>query len=396
MSSSLGATLESVRRQERRLGVRLLLRQPLLMARHDADGFDLVIRHRDWLERWFAEQTGWTLVVDSAAGFARLHKIPARVDGSHGAGGKGRPAFDVRRYTLLCLTLAALDDSPLQTTLVRLADLIGELSAEEPQIPSFDPAVFGERRALVDVLRYLVELGVLTPRDGDEERYVRDQQGDALYDVNDRLLSQLVSTPRPPVLSRDCADMLREAYADTEEGKRRRARHRVFRALVDEPVVYFEELAELEYQWLDHSRGFVYEQLDQAVGLTVERRQEGMAAVDAEGFLSDELFPDGGSTAKHAALLLAEQLTARQKKNPGQSLRQDEIEKTVALLIADYGQRCHWSKRYLDSDTGAARLAGDAMELLEQFGLAKHTEAGWQARPAITRFAPGAPGDGHR
>jgi uncharacterized protein (TIGR02678 family) len=393
MTSRLGATLAAVEDDERRQAVRALLRQPLMTARGDPDGFAMVLRHRGWLRAWFAEQAGWTLAVDRAAGFARLLKVPPRRRGTRPAGAAGRPAFDRRRYTLLCLTLAALDDSPMQTTLVRLAELVQELSAEEDGLRTFDGTVHGERRALVDVLRWLVELGVLHPRDGDAEKYVRGRQGDALYDVNDRLLGQLLATPVPPTLAGDPARMMQEPYAATEEGTRRRARHQVFRTLLDEPVLYYEDLGAAEYGWLDHSRGFVYQQLEDHAGLVVERRREGLAPVDPEGRLTDERFPDGGSTVKHAALLLAEQLTARHREDAGRAWTDGELARVVAALMEDLGQRCGWSKQYLGAEGGAARLAADAMTLLEGFDLVRRAPVGWTPRPALARFAPRAPGD---
>jgi len=389
---TLGTTLASVETEQRRRAVRALLRRPLVVERQHPDSFTDIVRHRTWLQGWFAEQAGWTLVVDRGAGFARLHKVPARVHGTRRARVKGRSSFlDQRRYTLLCLILAALDDSPRQTTLVRVAELVEELSSEDPHLETYDGTAYGDRRALVDVLRWLVELGLLRPRDGDEERYVRGRAGDALYDVNDRLLGHMVSTPIPPSLAGDPRSMMREPYAETEEGRRQRARHRVFRRVLDDPVVYYEDLDTAEYSWLDHSRGFVYQQLEENVGLVVERRKEGLAAVDPTGRLTDELFPGGGSTIKHAALLLAEQIVSRHREQPGVAIGDEDLAELATCLMADYGRRCRWSKQYLGADGGASRLARDAAALLEGFGLIQRADDGWQPRPALARFVPRAP-----
>ncbi len=390
--SHLGTTLASVEGEERRRAVRSLLRLPLVVERRDPDDFADIVRHQLWLRRWFAEQAGWTLVVDRRSGFARLHKVPAESHGTRRPRVKGRPSsFDQRRYTLLCLVLAALDDSPRQTTLVRVAEMVEELSSEDQLVDTYDGTAYGERRALVDVLRWLVDLGLLRPRDGDVERYVRSHAGDALYDINDRLLGHMISTPVPPSLAGDPLGMMREPYAETEEGRRRRARHRVFRRVLDDPVVYYEDLDETEYGWLDHSRGFVYQQLEQNVGLVVERRKEGLAAVDPAGWLTDELFPGGGSTVKHAALLMSEQIVSRHREHPGRAIADKELTELASSLMEDYGGRCRWSKQYLEAEGGAARLAHDAAALLEGFNLIRRADDGWRARPALARFVPRAP-----
>jgi hypothetical protein len=42
---------------------------------------------------------------------------------------------------------------------------------------------------------------------------------------------------------------------------------------------------------------------------------------------------------------------------------------------------------------GADLLAADAFGLLARFGLVARAADGWVPRPAIARYAPGAPGD---
>ena len=394
MTSQLASTLSAAQHAERTAALRHLLRHPLTFGEENPDIFAAIVRNRDWLVHWFAEQPGWKLVVESAAGFARLHKVPAHPDASRPAQPADKPAFNTRRYVMLCLTLAALDDSPVQTTLARLAELVGELSGDDPEIAQFDPNTYAERRAFVDVLRWLVDNGVLGIRDGDAERYARDREGDALYDVNDRLLSQLVSAPVPPALADNPRGLLREIYPETEEGQRLRVRHVVFRRLLDDPVVYYEDLDQPEYDWLNHSRGFVYRLMEEELGFCIERRKEGMAAVDPEGKVTDLLFPDGGSTVKHAALLLAEQLTSLGRGDEERCFTDTDVAALTSGLLADYGDRCGWSKKYPSGEEGAEHLAADAMALLQAFDLVARMENGWKPRPAIARFAPAAPRTG--
>lgn len=397
--TELTSALDSRARTERRTALRALLVRPLTLARDDADLFAAIVRHRDWLARWFAENPAWRLVVDPSRGFARLHKVPARLDATRPARLQGKPAFDRRRYVLLCWTLAALDDCRSQTTLARLAEIVRGIGRDEPDIEAFDPDVFAERRAFVDVLRWLADMGVLALRDGDVERFAQTRDGDALYDVNDRLLGQLLAAPVPPALAGAPSGLLDEHHADTEEGRRQRARHDVLRRLLDDPVLYYDEMDDAAREWLDHSRGFLYRLLQDDAGFAVERRREGLAPVDPAGEVSDTLFPDGGSTVKHAALLLAEHLTSLARRGARLADRGAVVAR-VADLMAHYGRRCGWSQQYAVGPEGAADLADDAMGLLEAFGLAARQGAGegdgWALRPALARFAagPAVPAEG--
>jgi uncharacterized protein (TIGR02678 family) len=397
---------EAARAAEKRRALRALLSRPLLVGQHEPEAFAAAVRHRAELARWFADLPGWTLAVEPAAGYARLFKRPARRDPTRPARAPGKPPFDRRRYVLLCLTLAALDRAGAQTTLARLAESVRELSLEEPSLEPFDADSSAERHAFVDVLRLLGELGLLSLRDGDADAYARGRErADALYDVRERLLGALLSAPLPPALAGSPERMVEEERAATEDGERLRARQTVFRLLLDDPVLYLEDLDPRAREWLGHGSGFVYEKLEDDLGLVVERRAEGLAGIDPEGTLSDSAFPEGSSTVKHAALLLCEWLADRARAaRPAVSVPLapslsngehaaaaavpwPQVIARIAALRADCGQG--WSKEY-GGDDGDARLAADAIAVLEAFGLARRDASGVAARPAAARFAAGA------
>ena len=397
--SDLAQTLESAAQVERRSARRRLLATPLVGQREDPDAYVSILRHRRALTEWFADHTGWHLTIDESGGFARLHKTSARRDGTRPAlCGHDHHPFDRRRYALLCLALAALDQRRGQTTLRHVADAVTTASRDLGDREVFDATRLPERRALVDVLKLLASLGVLRARDGDSDRYALVGAGDVLYDVDDRRIAQLISAPSSPSLVAGPDDLPLEVYPDTEEGARLRARHGVMRRLLDDPVVYYDELDEGEREWIAHALGFVHERLEADLGLLVERRAEGLAAVDPERELSDESFPDGSSTVKHAALLLAELLTARARPRPDAPtagapraavvVTDAEIAAWTVRLCADVGARCGWRAAYVESEPAAAALAAEALALLARFGLVRRVEGGWEPRPAIARFAP--------
>ncbi len=388
--SSLGIRLETTNRAERTRALRGLWARPLITSDTDPDLFGLVVRHRAWLSAWLADNPGLKLVVQPQAGFARLHQIPACPRGTHPAEVRGR-TFDRRRYVLLCLTLAALDRSGRkQTTLSNLAKIVEELSRDTPDCERFDSTRFAERRAFVDVLRWLVARSVLQLRDGDAERYTKDRDGDALYDVAEHLLGQLIASPVPPSLAEEPSRLLEEQYPATEEGERLRARHQALRQICEDPVVYFEALTPRAADWVDHGRGFIYRLVEEDLGMQVERRREGLAAVDPAGELTDTRFPDAGSTVKHAALLLAEQLTEHRRLHGDGAVPHAWIVERIELLAEAYGEPCAWSKRFGGAD-GDARLTDEVLTLLEAFRLVEVTPEGVVPLPAIARFAPAAP-----
>jgi len=399
--TAVSETLERAAAAERRSAIRRLLAQPLIGQREDPAVYAAIVRNARDLAGWFADHTGWQLVVDASGGFARLHKAPSHPDATRPAttATRERRPFDARRYTLVCLALAALDARPGQTTLKQLVDAVTARSHELDGVAAYDGTRYGDRRALVDALKLLTELGIVTQRDGDTDRYARSGGGDALYDIDDRRLGQLIAAPSSPSLVAGPDELPVEVYPDTDEGLRLRARHRVMRRLLDDPVVHLDELDDRERDWLRHSLAHVHDTLERDVGLLLERRAEGAIAVDPDGEVTDETFPDGSSTVKHAALLLAEQLTDRARASRADAdldavpvVAHDEVVAITGRLLETVGRRCGWSVAYLDDERGPASLAQDALALLERFGLVARRPTGWEPRPAIARFAPAPPG----
>lgn len=383
---SLAAHLEATAAAERRRAIRLLLRHPFITPeKPDPDGFALVRRHADGLISFFGAQLGYRLFVEPD--LARLHKT------SPFGFGSVRPlltrsgqSFDSRRYSLLCLSLAVLERVESQISLSQLADGVQLLTASDEGLTGFDPDRYPERRAFVHAIQAVADLGAISLRDGDEEGFARGS-GDALYDVSPRLIAQLLVASARPSTVNDPAELAPDPYQDTDEGRARRARHSLMRRLVEEPVVYLDELTEQELAYLRVQRHTMIRNLEEWCGFEVEVRSEGLACIDPDEHVTDLRFPSHGTVA-HAALLLSEQLTARARIHPGDGLVSGiEIADIVEHLAAEH--RGHWRADVTEKG-GPERLTEEAIDYLGGFSLVRTSESGVMARPALARYRASA------
>jgi uncharacterized protein (TIGR02678 family) len=325
-SSREADALDQLRLDDRRRALRALLRKPLLLADEPDDALDFarVRRHADELREWFSRHAGWSL--DISAEFARLRKLPADLRDST------RPAIDVRsgepftrrRYILLSLALAVLVRSERQTTLGRVADQILILWNEEPVFTdaglTFRMETYDERRDLVQVVRLLLLWRVLRRVDGSEERFVHDRSADVLYNVRHIVLARLLVARRAPSLvsapdfEGRLSAMIEEPSADTDEQRNRRTRIGLARRLLDDAVVYYEELNSEEKAYVPRQRWHLLNQLVDATGFVPEERIEGFALADPFGDCSDLGMPEEG-TDGHATILVAEFLALRRAQS---------------------------------------------------------------------------------
>lgn len=392
MSDFNSETLKS----ERRRAFRLLLNTPLLTAAQTGDTFRLLRRHETWLREWLAHHPAWPFQLTSDA--ARLRK-------NNGTTSRGlRPArdkkngspFSRRAYVLLCLALGFLEKSDRQTTLGRIAQEVSVMLREDPLFQShgidLDIEIHEHRRDLIQIVRWLLERGILTRIQGDESSYLGDTTRDVLYTIHRALLTWTLNTRRSPsTVTTDPLDLriqaiTEEIYPDTHEGRNQKIRATLFRRLLDEPVLYYASLSPEELTYLHGQRSLILRQIEDATGLIAEIRREGIALLDEEDELSDIGIPEEG-TEGHHALLFAEWLAENLRKNPeNPGVDKEQLHALTKELIGKYSN--YWRKTlqqtpHVLTDNTLARL--EALDLIDIHDTKIHP------KPAIARFAPDEP-----
>jgi len=165
--------------------------------------------------------------------------------------------------------------------------------------------------------------GVMRQRDGLREAFVtRDEHAEeALFDIDHVRLADLKATPLALTDIEHPEQLLAEDYPPTEEGERARRRHRIARTLVEEPVLYVEELAADERDTYRSQRYRLEPELEELTGLQAERRAEGSALIDRAAALTDVRFPTR-STESLLALLLSERLRGGDRRSAKPAARQ--------------------------------------------------------------------------
>lgn len=381
-----------------RSALRALLTKPLLTAGVDEDALRLVRRHVTALRAWLAAETGWRLVVDAES--ARLFKtVPADSGdlGVHPAReARARPAFGRRRYVLLCLALSVLERADAQITLGRLAEGV-LVAAGEPELAEagvvFTLSRRDERSDLVAVVRLLLGLGVLERVAGDEDAYLTDT-GDVLYDVRRRVLAALLTGGRGPstIEAHDHDQRLRELteepMPDTDELRNRAMRHRLTRRLLDDPVVYYDELADDERAYLVGQRHAITRRIEEATGLVAEMRAEGIAMVDPDDTLTDVRMPEQ-RTDGHVTLLVAEYLARRADR--GEPVPVDRLRAYVRQQAREH--ETYWRRGVTEpgADAELLAIALDKLRALRLVADIPGDPPTVVGLPAIARYAVQAP-----
>ncbi|MFJ2172662.1 TIGR02678 family protein [Streptomyces sp. NPDC087851] len=363
--------------------VRALLRTPVL-RREGRHGrlVDQARRHEEQLRIWFDRQLGWPLVVERDV--IRLLKIP------EDPGRFPDPAVpSSRQCALYCLLLAVLVDCDRQTVISELAERVTSLMTAHPGLRRFDATSTRERRDLVAALRLLAAGGVLrSPRDAgvtaDSEQAYIAGIGNALYDVDHRVATSAVVCPVPPSQAHGPEALLRVTEGESGGGARTdtELRQALMRRLVDDPVVYLEDLPADQREYLSVHREELTAELVLGLDTRVEVRAEGLAIADPR--FSDIEFP-AASAVSVAALALADLLAG--EADPAQTgsfvVGHDRLLE-LATLVAQQIRRVvpNLERKPVDGPV----VLRHSVPVLTQFGLVDPHEDGILVRPVLARY----------
>ena len=241
-----------------------------------------------------------------------------------------------------------------------------------------------DRSDLVAVVRLLLGWGVLSRVAGDEDAYLS-AGTDVLYDVRRPVLGVLLSGIRgpsivtAPAFEERLAELTAEPVAESDELRNQALRRRLTRRLLENPVVYYDELDEDERAYLLSQRHAITRRIEEATGLISEMRAEGIAMVDPEDELTDVRMPEQ-RTDGHVTLLVAEYLARRDRATL------DELHAFVRRAAAEH--QAYWRKGVTEPGAETELLA-TALEKLSALRLVAVDGHGGPQPPGDRAFRPG-------
>ncbi|MCW2277667.1 TIGR02678 family protein [Heliophilum fasciatum] len=305
--------------QERVACAQALLNRPWISKEDDPELFQAIKQHYEELRSFFQEYCDLVLIVTRY--MAKLDKYPTVAHPWMGF----EEFTHCRDYTLFAFCLWYLEGKgELEQFL--LTDMIEEIRdylAGVDRDIDIDWNVYDHRLSMARALRKLRDLSIVTAVDGDETEWSRSGNGEhnVLYECGRAQSFLLRRFPRDLTTYTSIASLGEGDYADTDEGRVRRRRHRVFRRLIQEPVVYDGDWTDDERQYVLTQRRYLLEALEKHLGLTGQRYREGLLVFHPE--LSGEalLFPTGKAISDIAVLFAGE---LRRRRAQGKPVGYDE------------------------------------------------------------------------
>lgn len=211
---------------------------------------DEIGKSRDFL----TEKLGYQAII--TPNLIKLEKIPA-----YAQNWMGIQAFSDRlEYIFLCMILMFLEDRDAgeQFVLSMLTEYI-QANIKEEQI---DWTIYSYRRRLVKVMKYCVKIGILEIDDGNEDSFMKSDEGEVLYQNTGASRYFMKNFSRDISDYQSQEDFLKEEWIGMNEDRGIIRRQRVYRSLLMSPGIYLNDDTEEDFAYVRHYRGMIEEELN--------------------------------------------------------------------------------------------------------------------------------------
>ncbi|WP_281890472.1 TIGR02678 family protein [Paenibacillus sp. YYML68] len=337
--------------ERRRACAHALLNRPWITKEDDAELFYWIKDQYTELRDWFAEYTGFVLLLTRT--MAKLDKAPLAAEPW-----MGFPEFrDVRDYALFTYALWYLESKTELDQFV-LTDIVEQVSEQlKATGVEMDWENYQQRLSMVRALKKLRQLGVLVHVDGDETDWAHHTDKNVLYECSPSARYVLRYYPKELKQYGKLEDFNEQVvYPETVEGELRKRRHRVYRRLLIEPAVADREWHSDDLYYVVTQRRAIMDNLQFMLGLEGSRYREGLFFFYPELTGECSLFPTAAAISD-LVLLFAGELRRAIGRNDCYVTDQGTVELTrtdVEALLYKLQQRHsdYWSKEHRSMGLG--------------------------------------------
>lgn len=348
-----------------------------IIKSRDKDLYFLARAEMNSIEKFAREYTGWRVVSNER--IIKLEKTPSYAQSFMGIT-EFRSKLD---YVILCALLIFLEDKEDYEAFL-LSEVVANIEVQLKEFVSADWTRFSDRKSLIRVMQYAVEIGLLVCHEGNIDEFTSDSQKEVLYENTGLSRYFAVNFSRDISGCKSCEDFENITDdVDTDRGHFRS--NRVYRRLATSPAMYWDNAEDSDSLYLKNKRSSVSKYLNEYLGgrLDIHRNSAYFMLEDDDNY--GESFPKDSTLCDIAVLLctvIRNHTELMHSENDTVFLNKDKFIELVGECAREYSFA--WSKEYreLPVEKTAARLC----ELMEGWMLLKETESGVVLYPGIYKF----------
>lgn len=225
-----------------------LLENYIILKETNRELYYDIIDNADYYREFIDDILSYNLIIKED--FIKLEKIPTNPQEWMGI----KEFTDKKEYIFFMLILMFLEDKNKEEQFI-LSNITEYIEHNYPN-EKIQWTVFKNRKSLIIVLKFCIELGIIKKNDGDEEEFTKSEQSEILYESTGisgyivRRFNRNISN------NEDYNDLLQEAWdgIGTDKGKIRK--NRVFRELTLSPIIYSSD-NKADYEYIKNYRSYI-------------------------------------------------------------------------------------------------------------------------------------------
>jgi len=339
-------------------------------------------------KEFFREKLGYQLIVNPV--LIKVEKLPGKEQVWMGIQAFDSPVV----YGVFTLVLMYLEELTAEEQFV-LSQVTDYIQQQCPENFKIDWTLFRHRQALIKAMRFCVEEGLILLSDGDDSGFTSNLEEVAVLYENTGASKYFMRRFSVDINRLDLSSDLESFEWQGEERDRGlMRRHRVYRRLVMEPVVYDTGKDDQDYLYIKNQRSVIAHDLDKYLNAQLHLHLNGAIVLLSENIHHSECLPNRKNISD-IVLQFCSQLRLLMINN-----EDEDINDTISIVQWDHAliklKDCYglgWSKKY--REMGLKALRDEILYEMVAFGLVRPLKTGKEIRllPAIGKMIGDYPKD---
>ncbi|KAB3529805.1 TIGR02678 family protein [Alkaliphilus serpentinus] len=231
------------------------------------------------------EKLGYQLIVNPY--LIKLEKLPGKPEPWMGI-----DAFDSKvEYGLLCLMLVFLEDKGAEEQFV-LSEITEFLQGTYPGEEKLDWTLFHHRKALIKVISFIEEMGLIRKNDGDQQQFINQQDVEVLYESTGISRYFMRHFSGNILNYNSWQDIDEKEWLDLDKERGRVRRNRVYRRLIMSPVVYNEGQEDSDYLYIKNYRNMLQQDIEKYLDADFHLHKNGALLILRQNQHFKDTFPN--------------------------------------------------------------------------------------------------------
>lgn len=225
-----------------------LLENYLILKERDKELYYDIKDNVDKYKDFIYENLGYDLIIKDD--FIKLEKIPASLEEWMGI----KEFSEIKEYIFFLLLITFLEDKNKEEQFI-LSSITEYIEHNYPD-EKIEWTVFKNRKSLINVIRFAINIGIIKKNDGNEEDFSKSETGEVLYESTglSRYIVRRFNKDIDNVISYE--ELLNDEFTGVSRDSGIVRKNRVFRKLLLSPVVYNEGNTG-DYEYIRNYRSYI-------------------------------------------------------------------------------------------------------------------------------------------